>query len=1128
MKKNCFRDQKKLIHFIYKYIALIILLFKSLFLIAQSPVTIEEKPLVLPTYQVSPPDKNPIFYTGRNYQGAQGHIYPQPLYDVLTDIRKDQAYKAVYLNNEYLELCILPELGGRIFSATDKTDQYDFFYRQHVIKPALIGMTGAWISGGVEWNIPDHHRATSQLPIDYTTTENADGSKTAWVGETELSRGLKWMVGLTIYPGKSYVEATVMVFNPTPFIHSFLYWANVSVHCDSNYRVIFPPSTQFGAQHAKGEFTSWPIGNGNYGGVDRTGVDLSWWKNHANPASIFAWNFTDDFLAGYDFAKDAGTVHVANHQVVTGKKFFLWGNNDEAKMWEKMLTERDGQYLELMVGAYSDNQPDYSWIAPGETKTFKQYWYPVKKIGGVKNANTNAAVNLERNTSSTIKAGLITTAAFKNAKIIISAGNKTILEEVKNIDPANPLLYQVSVDSTLADSEMKITLLDENGIELISYAPKAMVKEEKPIPIEVPRAPKDYNSNEELYLTGLRIEQFRNAVIDPMPYYQEALNRDSMDYRVNTILGIHYCKEGRYKEAEQYLKRAIKRSTNNYTHPKDGEAFYYLGVVLQLQNRLTEAVDEFWKASWYTGFQSSSFFKLSQIACKEGKYHEALNLIEQSLLVNSCNTSALTLEAYILRKTGQEKKSQEILKTVQTMDQLDNWSVAENFFLNASLKKEKSWSKNDMDQFKLRMRSNVQNVLELAKNYGNIGAYEEAINILDQFKLGEQSISPLIAYYQGFYQLKNGSAELAGKYFHEAAQASPDYCFPQRLEELEILESALKINPQDSKAWYYLGNLHYYLNQKEKAVSDWEQSVRLDPNYAVAWRNLGFSYDKVKHDIQKSIAAYEHAIILNGDDARLFAELDILKERAGIKPADRLNYLLKHLPVLEKRDDAIIRLVELYNLTGNYNKALEILTKRHFHVWEGNDGIHDIFENAYLLQGINLLKNKQYEKALVSFRQSITYPDNLEVGKPNLPLGNVRVNYYMALAFAGLNNQKLASECINKVSQYNDRWNLSELKFYKALALKKLGKNEDAAVILNEIREFASEQLKAKDETDFFAKFGNESQQESKMAYNYYLIGLSYLGEGNRIKANENFKKSLNLDQCQLWSDMMMQLKIEI
>jgi tetratricopeptide (TPR) repeat protein len=682
---------------------------------AQTPVTIEEKPLVLPTYRVAPPDKNPVFYTGRVYQGAQGHIYPHALNDVLTDDRKDQTYQAVYLNNEFLELCVVPELGGRIFSALDKTDQYDFFYRQHVIKPALIGMTGAWISGGVEWNIPDHHRATSQAPIDYTMVENPDGSKTAWVGETELTRGLKWMVGLTVRPGKSYIEATVRVFNPTSFIHPFLYWANVSVHCDENYQVIFPPSTQFGVQHAKGEFTPWPIGDGMYGGVDRTGVDLSWWKNHPNPASIFAWNFTDDFLAGYDYKKDAGTVHVANHHVVTGKKFFLWGNNDEAKMYEKVLTEKDGQYLELMVGAFSDNQPDYSWIAPGETKTFTQFWYPVKKIGGVKNANTNAAVNLERKTPASVKIGLCTTADFRSNKIVVTAGGKTILEETKDLNPASPYLKEIAIDPSVKDNEIKVALYDKNGVEQISYSPVTSEKEDRPKPIEVPKSPKEYGSVEELYLTGLRIEQFRNAIIDPMPYYKEALSRDSMDYRVNTVLGIRYCKEGQYGKAEEHLRKAISRITKNYTRPKDGEANYYLGIVLQLQNKFAKAADEFWKATWDNGFQAVAYFRLAQLACLENNYLNALSLVDQSLAINGMNTAALTFKAFVLRKTGRLEASEKIVESVESMDKLDHWGSAERYFLNAEVARQRNWTEKDLNQFKLRMGGNVQNALELAR-----------------------------------------------------------------------------------------------------------------------------------------------------------------------------------------------------------------------------------------------------------------------------------------------------------------------------------------------------------------------------------------------------------------------------
>ena len=203
-----------------------------------------------------------MFYMNESYQGAQKRIYPYALQDHLTHNRIDQTYTALKLENEFVELCVLPELGGRLFSATDKTNDYDFFYRQHVIKPALIGMLGAWISGGVEWCAFHHHRNTTFMPVDYTTVENADGSKTIWFGETERRHRMKWLIGLTLYPDRSYVEATVKFFNRTDQPHSILYWANVAVHVNDDYQVIFPPSVQVATYHSKIDFTYWPIAQG--------------------------------------------------------------------------------------------------------------------------------------------------------------------------------------------------------------------------------------------------------------------------------------------------------------------------------------------------------------------------------------------------------------------------------------------------------------------------------------------------------------------------------------------------------------------------------------------------------------------------------------------------------------------------------------------------------------------------------------------------------------------------------------------------------------------------------------------------------------------------------------------------
>ena len=229
----------------------------------------------IPTYQVGAPEIDPIFFTGRVYQGAEGYIYPYSLYDVMTDVVEDKDYQIVKLGNKYIEIGILPQIGGRIFQAEDLTNNYHFFYTQTGIKPALIGMLGAWLSGGVEWDIPDHHRASSYMLVDWTTEEHPDGSRTVWVGESELRHRLKWSVGITVYPNSSRVEASVKVINPTPMVQSMLYWANVSVHCDEQYQVVFPPDVKFGTDHSKVYFTDWP--NGPVVRNNDKTVDLSWW-----------------------------------------------------------------------------------------------------------------------------------------------------------------------------------------------------------------------------------------------------------------------------------------------------------------------------------------------------------------------------------------------------------------------------------------------------------------------------------------------------------------------------------------------------------------------------------------------------------------------------------------------------------------------------------------------------------------------------------------------------------------------------------------------------------------------------------------------------------------------------------
>lgn len=925
----------------------------------------------IPTYQVGAPEVNPIFFTGRVYQGAEGYIYPYPLYDVITDKVEDKEYEIVRLENGYISIGILPEIGGRIFQAEDLTDNYHFFYTQTGIKPALIGMLGAWLSGGVEWDIPDHHRASSYMLVDWTMEENPDGSKTVWVGETELRHRLKWSVGVTVFPNSSRVQASVKVINPTPMVQSMLHWANVSVHCDENYQVIFPPDVQFGTDHSKVYFTGWPEGPASTSG--KTDVDLSWWKNFDKGArSIFAWGSRMGFLGGYDFARDAGTVHIANRFQVPGKKFFLWGNNPTGTLWNKILSDKDGHYLELMVGGYSDNQPDYSWIAPGEIREFKHTWFPIKGIKGVKNATEYAAVNLQRQEDGKWLLGYNASIDLKGARVVLTAGDKTILDRKTDISPEKIFLEEVSLPAGVGEEDLYTSLLDASGNVMVEYRPVKLEKEEKPSVIDGTKPVSEYGTVEELYLAGLRVDQFNNARLNYMDFYNEALRRDPDDARVNIEVGKHYVRQAEWAKAEEHLLRARARLEHDYTRAFNTEADYYLGYVYRMTGRPVLAEECLWAATYTPAFKHPAYYQLAVMATESGDYGNALRLVDDALLTGAHDLQALTLKAYIQRKLGDKEDALRTIAAVKAIDPLDYWSEFERSILrNGDL----SFLAGTRDR-----RSDgiiaVQELLEVTCDYLNLGDREAALATIDEaIKTGAPfSEYPLVHLYRAY--LADDEASVA-----KASSLSANNNFPHRLEEVGILETLESKYSDDSKIPYYLGNLLYYIGQRDRGLEEWHKSVSLDPSFSLACRNVGFGEGQ-KGNYDEALRFYDLAINADPSDPMLFTESDKIREKAGVDAKTRLKIMERNIKTVMRHDDAVMRLLKAYNETGNYDKAIKIMDTRHFHLWEGGGQIHDIYVASHVLKGKSYLDKGKYDKAIKEFDLATLYPDNLEVPAP--------------------------------------------------------------------------------------------------------------------------------------------------
>lgn len=598
-----------------------------------SEVRAWEETVLLPTYGIGREEKNPIFLEKRVYQGSSGSVYPYPVVEKIEDEKHYRPYRAFFLENEYIKVMILPELGGRVHMAYDKVKQRHFVYYNQVVKPALVGLTGPWISGGIEFNWPQHHRPSTFLPTDCTIEEFPDGSKTVWCSEVERMFRTKGMAGFTLYPGKAYIEIKGKVYNRTPFPQTFLWWANPAVVVNKDYYSVFPPDVNAVFDHGKRDVSTFPIATGTYYKMDySSGVDISRYSNIPVPTSYMAVNSRYDFVGGYDESVGAGLLHVADHHVSVGKKQWTWGHGDFGRAWDRNLTDEDGPYIELMTGVYTDNQPDFTWLQPYEEKSWVQYFMPYQQVGRVKNATREAVVNLEPAEAGSYKVSVYTTAAHEKVRICLKnvATEQVCLDVTTPVSPAQP--YVTCVKTGEADGfDLELSVHDNSGRLLVAYRAERPELKPMPEPAKAALAPKDIAHQEQLFLTGLHLEQYRHATYDPMDYYREALQRDEGDVRCNNAVGLLLLRKGRFAAAQPYFERAIRTLTERNPNPYDGEPYYNLGWAKKMQGDNDGAYEAFYKATWNGAWQDAAFFGLAQIDMARGNYAEGLDHVDRSL-----------------------------------------------------------------------------------------------------------------------------------------------------------------------------------------------------------------------------------------------------------------------------------------------------------------------------------------------------------------------------------------------------------------------------------------------------------------------------------------------------------------
>ncbi len=1017
-----------------------------------------EEQIVIPTYPLQEADPNPMFLEKRVYQGSSGKVYPNPFTDRVALEKKDQQYRAIMLENEFIQLMILPEIGGRIHAGLDKTNQYDFFYRQNVIKPALVGLLGPWISGGVEFNWPQHHRPSTYMPVHTAIEEHADGSCTVWLSEHDPMLRMKGMVGISLSPGRSVVEAKVRLYNRTPLPQTFLWWANVAVRVHDQYQAFFPPDVTFVADHAKRAISSFPIARNSYYGVDyRPGTDISWYKNILVPTSYMVVGSKYDFFGGYDHARQAGMVHTSNHHVAPGKKLWTWGNAEFGYAWDRNLTDEDGPYVELMAGAYTDNQPDFSWLQPYETKTFQQYWYPIQKIGPAKNANTESAVNLEFDAAGA-HVGVCVTSP-REVRVALMCNGDLILDEQVTLSPGHP--YIKVIQANYAGPEMhRLLIQDVDGNELISYQPERRLDRDLPNAATEPPMPQEIETTEELYLTGLHLEQYRHATRSPDAYWMEGLKREPENARLNNAMGLVYLRKGEFAKAEGHFARAVLRLTIRNPNPYDGEPFYNLGLARLYLGKSAKAYEAFYKSTWNYTLQSAGNYALASISARRENLSIALEQVEKSLLTNTESLKARALKASLLRRMGRPVMAEAVIADALAIDRLDFHIMAERFLLTRT--------EQECKAFLAALEGDLQTLLDVSFDLAWSGSAEDAHFLLRQCIHEEGWDHPMLWFTLAWLALSLHRNVQAGEYLLKAETAPSRYCFPARLEEMVVLESAVAKNPSSAKAHYYLGNLYYDKRRYEDAIRCWRRSVELDGSFSIPWRNLSIAEFNVLHNPQAAAQMYERAFAANSADARLLYEWDQLKRRAGLaSPQERLSHLDKHSELVSSRDDLTVEFVTLLNQTGRYQDALDILNKRRFSPWEGGEGLVSAqYVLAHRALGIEALMAGTPLIALQHLDAARNYPHNLGEGKHLLTLER-DLDYFSGLAARQHGDTELAGKYWRAAAAPLETPGVHS--YFRAMALSAMGEGEAGREVLSELARFAGEKMNEVPKIDYFA-----------------------------------------------------------
>ncbi|MFI3314175.1 MAG: DUF5107 domain-containing protein [Rikenellaceae bacterium] len=958
--------------------------------------TFSQRGEIMKTYGYSDPD--PIANPAKP-------IYPYFRFDGFTSEGSDQQWQVVELENQYIKVKITPEIGGKIWGAIEKQSGHDFIYDNDVVKFRDIAMRGPWVSGGIEINFGIiGHAPWSSSPVDYIVRENNDGSVSCIVGTLDLVTRAWWSCEIKLESDKAYFTTSTKWYNPTLLSKPYYHWMNAGYDQTEQMGFYFPGDTYIGHN---GNNHSWPY--------DSEGRDISKYSenNFGSSKSYHITGATSDYYAAYWPENEFGSVHYSPYGEKLGMKIFLWGLARSGMIWEDLLTDNSGQYVELQSGRLFNQETDQSANTPfkhftlqgAACESFTEYWYPIKNTKGVLTTNKYATVNITIDNSET-KFHISPLQAI-NDKVTIKNNGKIIFQQHLSLQPMES--FESAIEA-VSDGELEVVI----GDNLLVYSQEYVKPTSRPREIEKSF---DKNSLYGRYVSALQHISVKHYDV-ARGLLESVLAEDSNYAPALNSLSSIYIFKGEYKKAKELALKSL--SIDTY----DADANLMYGLSSGYLGESVDAIDGYAVASLSSSHRVAAYIGLAKEYAKRAMWERVVEYCLKIDALERGNSDAAQMLCVAYRKMGSGDMAAKTIAQLELFEPLNHFARFEKYMLTHS----------SVDEFIAAVRSELKHeiFLEMGIWYESLGLTCDALELYEV-----AGNHPQILFHKAYNKYLLGQDD-ALDVLAMANEASAEFVFPFRYESLELFEWAAKTS--DSwKSKYYLALLKWHLGDKETA------EVLLD--------ELGNTPDYAPFYITRSM-------LKEGEDCLA----DLLKSES-LEESWRIGSLLikeyKKQGLIEQMMSVATKYKKLYGddfrlgmayvpvliQTKQYKAALKYLENVEIIPYEGANEGRTMYRDCNLYMALEALEKERYSEAIEAVERSFIWIENLGVGKPyDEDIDNRTENYILAYCYSKLGDPVRASALYREVADYTKFNNSNTI--LTLLSLRSLGEQAKAEELL--------------------------------------------------------------------------------